>query len=68
MHFRGRRVGRDGIIRELHAHPILRRLIYSCEHTLRALYTRPYDSVHELKLRIVAAIETIKARMLENSI
>jgi hypothetical protein len=50
------------------AHPILRHLISSCGDTLRTLFTKtPVTSLDELKLRIVAAIETVTPHMLENT-
>jgi hypothetical protein len=55
--FRGRR-----------AHPILRRLVPSFEDTLRTLFTRPCDLLDELKIRIVAAIETVTTQILENNL
>jgi hypothetical protein len=51
---------------DLRAHPIIRRLISSCGDTLRACLQDPCDLPHELKLRIVASIETVTLQMLEN--
>jgi hypothetical protein len=48
-------------------HLILHRLISSCGDTLRTLFTRPVTSLDELKLRIVAVIETVTPQMLENT-
>jgi hypothetical protein len=53
--------------RSLRAHPILRRLIYFCVHTLRTLFTRSLTSLDELKLTTVAAIERVTPQMLENT-
>jgi hypothetical protein len=52
--------------RDLRAHPILRSLISSCGDTLRTCLQDPCDLPHELKLRIVASIETVTLQMLEN--
>jgi hypothetical protein len=60
-------LGVMGQFRGIRAHPISRHLISSCGDTLRTCLQDPCVLPHELKLRIVAAVETATLQMLENT-
>jgi hypothetical protein len=57
--------GLGAVGRFLHGHLILRRLISSCGDVNGIVYKTPVSSLDELKLRILAAIETVTPQMLE---
>lgn len=68
MHFPGRWVGRDGPILWPPRSPDLTPLdFFLWGYVKDIVYKTPVTSLDELKLRIVAAIETVSPQMLENT-
>jgi hypothetical protein len=66
MHFPGRWVGRDGPIPWPPPSPDITPLDFSLwGHVKDIVYKIPVNSLDELKLRIVAAVETVTQQMLE---
>jgi hypothetical protein len=67
MHFPGRWVGREGPIPRRPRSPDITPLEFFLWGHVKVMFTRPCDLPHELKLRIVAAIETATQQMLEGN-
>jgi hypothetical protein len=68
MHFPGRWVGRDGPIPWPPRSPNITPLdFFLWGYVKDIVYKTPLTSLNELKLRIVAAIETVTPQMLENT-
>jgi hypothetical protein len=68
MHFPGRQVGRDGPIPWPPRSPVITSLdFFLWGYVKDIVYKTPVTSFDEMKLRIVAAIETVTPQMLENT-
>jgi hypothetical protein len=68
MHFPGRWVGRDGRIPWLSPLPDITPLdFFLWGYVKDVVYKTPVTSLDEMKLRIVAAIETVTPQKLENT-